>query len=333
MFSIPYFLTGICLFCSLIHGCRDSYSDLNTLLREHPATRAENYDRKLKNRSLADKIQPASKLSIAYATDLNQLDGFPEKPRTASLSSDIQKSFLDSYDNIDSKLHLAADHSLYSVEFCQDLGSSALTLHIYDNSGKSVGGVILIDIDRIARPGNDWITYRERTAFDGENADLDYTIFSPEQNDSAHALLYLFVHELAHVHAEHTQRLPSLQEAYGTEKEEFVKKNMFLSQSWKNPVTSKYDDRIPFRKEISFYATSPSLKAEDAPLVYEALGKTNFVSLYAMIDPWEDFAETSAYFFLCKEDCRITTGDSTATPYRQRPGMKEKLAVLSQMWN
>jgi hypothetical protein len=70
----------------------------------------------------------------------------------------------------------------------------------------------------------------------------------------------------------------------------------FSKVSWQiknNQYVSKFDDRFVLRRKIRYYSFDKSaLSSHSIPLVYKQLSDTNFVSLYAATNIWDDFAES-----------------------------------------
>ena len=70
--------------------------------------------------------------------------------------------------------------------------------------------------------------------------------------------------------------------------------------SW-NGESSRYDAQFPLRSRIVFYGDGARLDAADAPALYDQLLKTDFVTMYAAVNRYEDFAETFAFYNLAQK--------------------------------
>ena len=79
-----------------------------------------------------------------------------------------------------------------------------------------------------------------------------------------------------------------------------VSKGGWGDLSWLTEETPKPENEFPHRKDLCFYwCENHPLSKEAASEVYRALyHDTNFISIYATSNPWEDFADSLAYFVM-----------------------------------
>lgn len=319
------------LFALLLWGihCRSSFQ-YGEFLKTHPGAQSGNWNLSALNLPVEKRAGPAPETALRYARDLNRAEGYSEVPVPADLPEGTKLALIRAIQKLDPLVRKVAADSLIGIYFCRNLGSSALTGFILDENQKAIAGYILFDVDKLSRPANEWVTFRENTAFASEAAGVRYTIAAESENTVAGSYLYLMVHELAHIHSEVNKKTVSLISPPSSE----TVTGPFFSHSWISYSVSRYDSSIPWRSRVRFYLPEPSLPGNRQKVsdIYEDLDRTNFVSLYAMINPWEDFAETSTYLFLCKDQCRVQADGYTTIDYRKRPGMAEKLKLTKDLW-
>ncbi|WP_374076936.1 hypothetical protein [Bdellovibrio bacteriovorus] len=74
--------------------------------------------------------------------------------------------------------------------------------------------------------------------------------------------------------------------------------NSWGSLSWKNPMAPKDEFHFPLWDSLCFYGCSKSLTITDMEQFYKELAPTNFVTTYAAVSPFEDFAESFTFHVL-----------------------------------
>ncbi len=192
---------------------------------------------------------------------------------------------------------LAEDH-VAAVYLLQDNFGSARVEAARDAQGRLIGGCVLLNLDALARSANAWASWRERSAFRADDPYRLQVTLEPAATDTVeNALRFLFLHELGHVvgMAAGVHGFWAAPETWPT-----TVHSPFTRLSWStdgNRWHSPWQQRHPVLTLPRFYRfeTAP-LPLSAAPLVYRALGGTNWPSLYGSIDPYEDFAETFALY-------------------------------------
>ncbi|WP_413943814.1 hypothetical protein [Bdellovibrio sp. HCB-162] len=74
--------------------------------------------------------------------------------------------------------------------------------------------------------------------------------------------------------------------------------NSWSALSWKNAVTPKDNYHFPLWDNLCFYGCNKSLSVADVEQFYRELAPTNFVTTYAAVSPFEDFAESFTFHVL-----------------------------------
>jgi len=69
--------------------------------------------------------------------------------------------------------------------------------------------------------------------------------------------------------------------------------------SWRSDSAPKSENEFPNRKGLCFYWCEGSpLPATYVTQLYEDLHETDLISIYATTQPWDDFADSLAYFLM-----------------------------------
>lgn len=84
--------------------------------------------------------------------------------------------------------------------------------------------------------------------------------------------------------------------------------------SWKNPLEPNQQNMFPLWKKLCFYGCDDRdiMKPADMFDFYFQFDRTNFVTTYAATNPWDDFAESTTFYFMANADYdlqyRVSTG-------------------------
>jgi glutathione synthase/RimK-type ligase-like ATP-grasp enzyme len=180
------------------------------------------------------------------------------------------------------------------------LGSSAITDVIAYPNGDIIGAFITIDLDAFAdRRANEWATWKENNPFSGDT-DIQLEVIVAEGIDDSRrtAIQYNLLHEFAHIMAAESDLLPNWWKEW-SEIDDFDRYR-FLRLGWVlddegNLCSSSDQKDFPLRRHIKFYERE-KLPRRDIPAVYRQLETSTFPTLYASINPHEDFAECFATY-------------------------------------
>jgi hypothetical protein len=180
----------------------------------------------------------------------------------------------------------------------QDNFGSARVEAAVDAQGHLTGGCILLNLDALARSANAWASWRETSAFRADDRYRIRVTLETAQTDSVeNALRFVFLHELGHVVG-----MVAGVHGYWAAPQTWpaTARSPFTRLSWS---TDGHGWLSPWKQRSALLALPRFYRFEAAPLplsasplVYRALGETNWPSLYGSIDPYEDFAETFAIY-------------------------------------
>lgn len=224
----------------------------------------------------------------------NQLDGFTEIPRPAAPPKEFVLALKQVTDRLPPSVAALAQNRIIGVFTVGNLGGSGYAESVMDENGVEKYAIIILDRDvLLKRKANAWATWKERSIFKpvlGKSIELNVTIESTTNDTAQNAVAYILLHEIGHAlgmasgaHASWTTR-------------EFMP-DRFSMLSWHkndNEINSNFDDVFPQRKFIKPYAFDDSSLPEDQIAeIYRILNtKTNFTTIHAAVDLWEDFAES-----------------------------------------
>ena len=128
---------------------------------------------------------------------------------------------------------------------------------------------------------------------------LSSCAYLEEQNHNEGAFEYILMHELAHILNLNNPKIPFwLNE--GEDKHKPINEYPYLRISWdkekkgyKQKTRKKYKSLV----SVSYYKPEIALKNEMMTKTYSELGKTDFPSMYGVINPWDDFAESFVTYY------------------------------------
>lgn len=154
-----------------------------------------------------------------------------------------------------------------------------------------------------------WSSWKEQLSFGGETKSYTYSDDLPQIVTKTDArvsdfLYFLVAHEFGHLFdfANNLNQQIDCPEVHSDE-DEFpeckMAENSWGSLSWITDREPKVENAFPLRDRLCFYdCKNNHLRKSDVFDVYDSLAQTNFISTYATGQPWDDFAESLAYFLM-----------------------------------
>lgn len=285
-------LTGIVLiFCFVFNLYAEE--DLRLEMKNSPVRQLrywEEYQKKLKQ----DDLYKAPEELIDYVTLDNKIHNYPERPEPANLGEEQKAIVKKVIEGIPGKIKKAVRKKLTGVFFVKDLGSSGFTDVVFDKD-KPVKGFMIFDVSVLQKKANEWATWKENTPFfKSSKYGLKAIIEKPENDNVENAFLYIFLHELGHLLTINSKVMPLW--AVDGESKIDISKYPFLSLSWKTArkgdVISLFDRDFKEIKSIKYYMPETSrANAAKMKRIYDDLENTNFPTLYAATNIYDDFAE------------------------------------------
>lgn len=269
-----------------------------TKLSEH-VVRHIHFWNDFKERALVAKILKAPPELIDYLRKDNEQNQWPNKPTSVELPPDFINDVKSAISEIPEHLQKMISAKTAGIFLVDDLGGSAYTESIFDNKGEPFAGFIVIDKSAMNRTANDWATWKESSPFRLKSAnDLHAIIENPQNNTRKAAIQYVLLHEFGHILSIGNPLLPIWETGITEDK---IKPEMkYFNLSWQvkgEKLFSKFDSQWAARSAVHYYTSvDKKLKLSDALLIYQKLAITNFPTLYAATNPFDDFADSFASY-------------------------------------
>jgi len=234
---------------------------------------------------------------VRHVNAVNALTG-PTNVSPAQVGDDFREDVRAAVDEMPEVVKALLRDSYLGVYFAHALGSSAITDIVVTPASEFLGIVTALDADSfVNRSANEWASWKENTPFAPSPYSVEVRIAEPAQDNRQNAIQYLLLHELGHALAAGRTLLPDWWLA--PEQIKPAQNYSFLPISWRvdaNGAILPLDaNEFPQRARLSFYS-GPQLDGEQIPAIYQALGKTDFFTLYSAVSAHEDFAESFASF-------------------------------------
>jgi len=294
----------LCLLSGLliIPSCTDKKTLLIRQLDESPISKIQYWGNNWQYLPLSQRISPATPELIERLRIDNELNGIAEKP----VSATPPPAYLEALKSIESHLpepvrKLAAER-IIGIFAVDDLGTSGYAEAVKDEMGNEKYVIIVLDEKvLLVRKANEWATWKENSAFkpiSGNNNKIQATIETDQTDTVANAIRYVLLHEIGHALGLASQVHPS----WGIGKPVPVQLP-FPRLSWslndKGLIVSLFDKHFPERTSILYYSFEKARFSTDQILpVYQKLrNHTNFPTLYAATNQWDDFAESFVTYF------------------------------------
>ena len=249
---------------------------------------------------VAERIGPAPPQLVEYINLDNIANGFPERPRAASLDAALLTDVKGAIADLPAAIWELFGDRLVGVYFVAGLGGTGYTDYVLDAQGKPVKGFVVLDAAVLAgQRANAWATWKENTPFKGgAGFRLDARIEAEGNDNRRNAIQYILLHELGHVLSIGSDIHPPWNispKDVGSEA-----KYPFFDLSWSidrqaDKYRTRFDANFPQRTNTVYYFGA-KLAAADMLPTYARLKQTNFPSLYAATAPGDDFAESFASY-------------------------------------
>ena len=278
------------LLTALTSGChRLTREDLN----RHVARTAA-YWGDFAKKPLIERLRlPAPPEMLDYIAKENELEGYAERPRAATISPQFEAEIRQAVVELPPRIQELVRDNVAALSFVNDLGGTAYTEYLVDANA----GWLVFDVGVLDRPANAWATWRENSPFmDDPSMRLIATIAPPDEDTRRIGVEMILLHELGHVIGLGKGMHPNPKPPRDKRASDYP----FLILSWglaDGKFTSLFDQAMPDRGKVHYY-TAPGDKPPLtlAPALYEALETTNLPTLYGATNPLDDFAAAFATY-------------------------------------
>lgn len=283
--------------CSAQGACPSGASNCSPAAEPSDVVRQATYWRSALSKPFDARFGPAPPELVAYLTRDNIENGFPERPSAAVIPADFRRDLDHAVAELPPFIKHALKDRLAGVYFVNGLGSSGFTDRIVDAAGRPVGAWIVLDLGVLSqRSANVWATWKENTPFkpDGVNT-LTATIETPANDNRKNAIQYILLHEMGHALSVGRDITPGW---WMPPFNPSPVKYPFFTVSWRlegEEYAPRAEDDFPSRSKVVYYL-GPRFGTDQSVPVYGELAKTNFPTLYASTNPYDDFAESFASY-------------------------------------
>ncbi|HEV7815477.1 MAG TPA: hypothetical protein VGP06_10315, partial [Janthinobacterium sp.] len=238
---------------------------------------------------------PAPAEVVAYVSLVNEAMGFPERPVPLDVPADFLADVRGAIDDMPAVVKRLLQGELLAVVFARGLGSSAITDIVVRPDGSVIGAVVALDFDAFAgRSANGWATWKENTPFTASTAmTLEAFIAAPRDDNRKYALQYLLLHEFGHVLTFGKAMIPDwwIDPQTMLDSDDYT----FLPLAWQvgdnKHIVPLPENDFALRSRVAYYSGA-KLSGDEMVPAYQALQQTNFATLYAATNVYEDFAES-----------------------------------------
>lgn len=280
---LSFFLVSFFLSMNLCQG-----QVTNEALRKHEARKAYSY-KDWGKRPVLERIWPAPEFLVDYLRKDNELNGYAEIPVSKKLDdlslADLQGAISGLPEAVKKQIR---DH-LVGIFTVSNLGTTGYT-EILDEFEVNRLGFIVLDMDYLEKTANAWATWKENSPFKMKGPYRIKATIEPKETDNRiQAIQFILIHEIGHLTGAVNDVHPSWVTG-GDPKDYAYSKISWIKNGGK--VLSKFDREFPLRNEIGYYRFEKSSLSSDRMLeCYRQLKETDFSSLYAATNMWDDFAE------------------------------------------
>lgn len=256
----------------------------------------------------------------SFVTSLNRIDGFDEVPSPSASWRIVAKEVRSVKAELPKSINKLLTEFLFRIYVCENLGGSAVSGFVYRN-GHAIGGFVILDSQILNKNANDWISYKESSAFKPDNTEIKIKIEEENSNTKVNALRYILLHEFGHILSVASGVGPDFRG-----KTRRFENLPFYQGIWKSEKKSVYDgSEFSLRPRIKFYSSSLPLR-ENWNNIYPILEKTPFPTLYSATNADDFFAESFVSYvhvIMQKRPWELVLYDKGKPIYKTRNGIEK----------
>ncbi|MBU1712674.1 MAG: hypothetical protein KKD47_06165 [Proteobacteria bacterium] len=264
-------------------------------LKKHEALSASTWSG-LIGKEIKDRILPAPDIIIDYLIKDNQLQGYKEIPHKAEIDDEFFSDIVQAIAELPQSVRDHIHEHLVAVFLVEELGGTGYCELLRDFNKNRLGFIVL-DVGSLDRKANEWVSWRENSPFAMKGL---YTIeaeIEQKRNDTRMgAIQYILLHEIGHLIGVAKGAHPHWVTGGNPQKWPFTKLS-WLTLAVGLKGKSKFDGTFSKRSEIKYYSFENALlTSKEINEIYGHFLKTDFVSLFAATNMYDDFAETYAMY-------------------------------------
>ena len=171
---------------------------------------------------------------------------------------------------------------LHAIYFMDGLPGNALT---FPDGGPTAEPMysMAVRAGALHETVSELVTRKERTLFESAGSELSVTI----DGGTLNAMVYVLLHEATHIVDLEVGATPDPAHPRGN--------HPLVSGIWRDGITPVDQYRLPLLMGISYRRNGHVIPITHAADLYDALGRTPFISVYASCDSRDDLAELVAW--------------------------------------
>jgi hypothetical protein len=264
-------------------------------LRQHTARSASTWS-EFTGKGFKDRILPAPDKIIDYLRKDNQFQGYKERPKKPEIDHEFLSDIVNAFAELPEVVMKSMNQHVVALFLVEELGGTAYGELLRDFDNNKLGFIVL-DVSSLNRKANEWISWRANSPFVMKGRYIiEAEIEKKISDDRKAAIQYILLHEVGHLIGVAKGAHPNWITGGHPQKWPFTKLS-WITMERGLIGKSKYDEIFTNRNKLKFYAfQNASLTSEDIGETYDQLLKTDFVSLYASTNMYDDFAETYAMY-------------------------------------
>jgi hypothetical protein len=262
---------------------------------------------------LIDRVKEAPDFLLMYLQDIidtsqNSTPYIPSEEEAAVIQSNLSILPPSYLENLQKRL--------VGIYFINNWIGSGITDYVLD-SDNEVFTFIIVNPETMRNDISEWITYKESSCFLPNGQEDSSITITVDCGNEYSGLAYVLLHETSHIMDFVHHYTPYVMAELG----QSVSETDFVRGTWMDYYNPVQDADFILREDITFYGkdNGPLIHASQASELYQALGKTPFVSLYGSQNWVEDFAEYYTWYYFTAQ---------LHQPYRiiiSRDGMTEMI--------
>lgn len=241
--------------------------------------------------------------------------------------------------------------SLRKIYIEEEFFATAYAQELIGENNKSEGAIMGLRKTILDKGMNlsHWASWKDQLNFGGEklpdspiiNTGLPHYAVEFKDKSINDLVYFVVVHEFGHFldYANGVNQF-AWDQCADDAKECHSRENTWSSLSWKSNKEPHPTDSFPLQKKLCFYGCKDQfIYSNQFQDLFSSLVKTSFISNYAATNPWDDFAETVAYYVTDKEvgfsfDLNIPNGESIDMAQRlYDPVLAKKLRYLDDFFS
>jgi hypothetical protein len=264
-------------------------------LRQHTARSASTWS-EFTGKGFKDRILPAPDIIIDYLRKDNQFQGYKERPKKPEIYHEFLSDIVNAFAELPEVVMKSMNQHVVALFLVEELGGTAYGELLRDFDNNKLGFIVL-DVSSLNRKANEWISWRANSPFVMKGRYIIEAEIEKKISDERKAAIqYILLHEVGHLIGVAKGAHPNWITGGHPQKWPFTKLS-WITMERGLIGKSKYDEIFTNRNKLKFYAfQNASLTSEDIGETYDQLLKTDFVSLYASTNMYDDFAETYAMY-------------------------------------